>query len=251
MRVNSQNFANFSNFLTFSELKLPELNLEDQQTCLEILRRFYGKHKRLMETGSMSKIQELNADLTIPNMEPENVKFVMNYFANNKGKVYSQLTEDYKEFQRPDILKIDDSDTYENEDNKAVFKKSYPWNIFGPIKVKEKINYVDLFKDFKEELGWRKRLKKTGAYQKIKKMHEENNKMVFDKCRILKKSLRSLEQIKYLSKRANNKLARSVDIKTTLGRRILRESGQNFRPKGSFRPSSMDSSKYSTKGLSV
>jgi hypothetical protein len=81
--------------LTLLGLKLPDLDLHDQKTCLEILRRFYGKHKRLLKTESMSILHKFNENLGIPNLDPENVKHVMNFYCKNKKKVHGLLSKDY------------------------------------------------------------------------------------------------------------------------------------------------------------
>jgi hypothetical protein len=57
-------------------------------------------------TQSLNKLNSLNKDLRIPNLEPDNIKHVMQFYNHNKTKVYSQLHEDFNEFERPDILKL-------------------------------------------------------------------------------------------------------------------------------------------------
>jgi hypothetical protein len=82
--------------------------------------------------------------------------------------------------------------------NKQPPKESnFPFNIFGKIKVKEKINYVDLFKDFKGEPDWKTRLKNSNRIVKVRRLQEERDKenKVFDKCIILKNSLRKINRL--------------------------------------------------------
>lgn len=152
----------------------------------------------------------------------------MNFFAENKQLVFEKLSEDYEEFQKPSSIKFNESGTKEKKLTPADSKKlPFPFNLFGSIKVKEKINYVDLFKDFNAGSKWKERLKKTAAFKKASLVKKEQEKMVYDKCLILKKNLKSLNGLK--GKRSQRRMYRSTDLKTSMNKKIFRQTAHTFR----------------------
>lgn len=72
---------------------------------------------------------------------------VMNYLKNNKNTVYKMLSKTFKEFHRPDVIQISDvkEKTRKTEKQKSCLDLPFPYNIFGDVKIQEKIDYVDLF----------------------------------------------------------------------------------------------------------
>ena len=191
-------------------------------------------------TQSLNKLNSLNKDLRIPNLEPDNIKHVMQFYNHNKTKVYSQLHEDFNEFERPDILKLNKKK--KEEKPKIVQKEKplhFPLNVFTDVKIKSKSEYVDWFKDYNFKTRWINDNRVTPALRQNHKNVKDEEKMTFDKCAILKKRLIHLSQLNK-GPAGVSQMSQSRGFKTTLTNRVLRDTGNNFRVKSFNRPASTE-----------